>query len=164
MSRKSKPIDVFRHVDMVNGPEWTDPETGETSQCWPFTGAVNSEGRPYVTVDGKKVLAYRVVYELATGELLGDRMFRHKCDNKICCNFKHGIPGDHDQNMDDMKQRERHGMSHHMVKYIKRMMEMGKSDAEIALMTGVSVSSLRDLRSGKNYSHVTLDEEPTNGK
>lgn len=159
MARKNKNIDVFRHIDMQNGPLWTDPETGEVSRCWPFTGALNSEGRPYITINGKKQLAYRVVYEAVTGEELGDRMFRHKCDNQICCNYKHGIPGDHTQNMDDMKQRERHGMSHHMVKYVKRMINKGLSNDVIHEMTGVSRTSIQYIRDGTNYSHVKLDNE-----
>lgn len=159
MARKNRSIDVFRHVNMQTGPMWTDPETGEQSRCWPFTGALNSEGRPWVTIAGKKYLAYRLTWELVNGEELGDRLLRHKCDNQICCNPAHGVPGDHVQNMDDMKQRERHGMSHHMVKYIKRLISKGVTDAQIMEITGVSKTSLLYIKDGTNYSHVKLDDE-----
>ncbi len=149
MSVKNKPIDVFKHIDMSGGPD----------SCHPFTGGLNKEGRPYFTVDGKKVLAYRLTYELVTGDKLGDRILRHTCDNEVCCNYRHGIPGDHQQNMDDMKERERHGLSHHLVRAIKKMIANGQSDEIIASLTGNSRKTINNIRNGINYSHVKENED-----
>jgi hypothetical protein len=160
MSRANKPIDVFKLIDMVNGPEWTDPETGEVSRCWLFTGKPNSEGRPYIQVDGKKLLAYRVVYELVTGIKLGANIWRHKCDRGLCCNPKHGLAGNHDENMDDMKSRERHGMPHHTVRMIRKCLANGIPIDVVAHQFGTSATTVRDIESRKNYAHVT-DEETT---
>jgi hypothetical protein len=162
MSKTNTSVDVFRLINMLTGPEYTDPETGEVTRCWPFTGKLNSEGRPYIQIDGKKKLAYRVVYEAVTGEELGDRIFRHKCDNEICCNWRHGIPGDHVENMKDMKERERHGMPHHTVRHIKKLIAAGISDADIAKRFGCGRSTIYDIRVGNTYDHVTgegKDEE-----
>lgn len=143
MSRKKKPVDVFALVDMSGGH----------GACWPFTGRPNSEGRPYIQIDGKKVLAYRVVYELVKGESLGTRLIRHTCDNGLCCNPSHHIPGDHEENMDDMKQRERHGLPHHAVNAIRRL-EGVLSAKDAAKNFGVSETTVRDIWSKRNYAHV----------
>lgn len=160
--RPKKLTDVFQLVNMTTGPEWTDPETGVVSRCWPFLGKLNSEGRPYVQIGGTKYLVYRLIFELATGEELGKRMFRHKCDNEWCSNPAHGIPGTNQENMDDMKSRERHGMSHHMVRTIKKLIENGMSDADIAGITGKGRSTIYDVRNGVTYSHVKTetDDDP----
>lgn len=155
MSRPSnKEIDVFKYVNMTTGPEFVDPDTKAISRCWPFTGALNNEGRPYFQVSGKKHLAYRLVWKLVRGEDLGNRMFRHKCDNPVCCNPDHGIAGSHQENMDDMKERERHGLSHHMVRAIRRMLDSGKTITEVAEFTQLSRKTISDIRDKKNYSHV----------
>lgn len=155
MSPQPKKLtDVFRSVDMLTGPEWTDPETGEVSRCWPFKGTLNSEGRPVVQLGGKKYLTYRLIYELVNGVQLGKQLFRHKCDNEWCSNPAHGVPGSHQENMNDMKERERHGVSHHSVVQIKKLIAKGYSDAEIADVTGRGRSTIYDIRVGKTFSHV----------
>lgn len=155
MGRSSlKMIDVFQRIDMVSGPDYIDPDTGEKSKCWRWKGKLNSEGRPFIQINGVRYLAYRLVFELVTGEKLGDRLFRHKCDNSWCTNPKHGIPGDHEENMNDMKTRERHGMSHHAVRQIKKLISNGLSDAEISSIVGTGRSTIYDIRVGKTFGHV----------
>lgn len=161
MSRNPKKLtDVFSQIDMVGSPEYvyTDPDTGKTTPCWRYKGGLNSEGRPYIQINGKKHIVYRLVFELVTGIELGKRMFRHKCDREWCCNWEHGIPGSHQENMNDMKERERHGMSHHQVRNIKRLIDKGLSDTEISNITGNGRATIYDIRVGNTFSHVALDE------
>lgn len=160
--RPKKPTDVFLLIDRSTGPEYTDPETGEVSRCWLWLGKLNSEGRPYIQIDGTKHIAYRLVYELVKGEPLGKRIFRHKCDNEWCTNYEHGIPGTHEENMNDMKQRERHGISHHAVRQIKKLIAKGMSDAEIADIVGKGRSSIYDIRVGNTFSHVKDEVDESN--
>lgn len=157
--RFNTPTDVFRLIDIDGGPDYIDPETGELSKCWPWKGKLNDQGRPYFQYRGKKVLAYRHVYTLVTGIELGKNMFRHKCDNEWCTNPKHGLPGNNQQNMDDMKERERHGMSHHAVRQIKKLISTGFSDAQIAEFTGAGRSTIYDIRVGNTFSHVKEVED-----
>jgi len=150
---------VFLHVNMLTGPEYKDPETGVVSRCWPYTLATNNEGRPYYTVAGKKILAYRLVYELVKGVELGNKIFRHKCDNQICCNPDHGIPGSHQENMDDMKSRERHGLPHVTVQAIRKAAAAGVlTHAQIGTAFGVSRQTVGKIVNKDNYEHVK-DEE-----
>jgi hypothetical protein len=157
-AKRNKPTDVFRYIDMQTGPEWKNPQTGEVSRCWPWKGALNDQGRPFFSLNGKKVIAYRLTYELATGDTLGDRMWRHHCDNPACCNPSHGVPGTNVDNMDDMKQRGRHGLPHHAVRYIKKLIRQGVHDATIAELYGTGVSTIKDIRLGVTYGHVKEEE------
>ena len=55
----------------------------------------------------KPTTKHRKVYYEATGEL--PEVVRHKCDNPRCVNPEHLEGGTHQDNMDDMKKRNRAG-------------------------------------------------------
>lgn len=149
MRPRNKPTDVFKYIDMSGGPD----------ACWPFTGKVNNKGRPYFAVGGVKHLVYRLVYELVHGvDALKDKIARHTCDNEICCNPRHIVPGDHQQNMDDMKERERHGLPHHTVRAIRKLAAIGRTHVEIGELYGIGRSTVTEIVNRVHYDHVK-DEE-----
>ena len=131
MSRARNIHDIFKKIDMCGG---------DTTQCWLWTGAVNKkDGRPYYRdASGKSTLAYRIVYELVTGELIGDRYALHQCDNKICCNPRHIRLGTHQENMAEMEQRDRHGLPKTVVRAIRALLDKGRTQEAIAELYGVS--------------------------
>lgn len=150
MSKANKAHDVFRHIDMCGGDE---------SKCWPWKRSVRGgKGRPYFDFDGTKWLAYRLVYTLMYGAIPEQQVVRHKCDNPICCNPHHLELGSHQENMDDMKERERHGLPHHTVRAIKRLIEKGTHDADIADMYGLTAENVAKIRQGVSYKHITTEE------
>lgn len=139
-------VDVFKRIDMSGGKD----------ACWPWTAKLAGNKRPYFTVDGKKILAYRLVKELVTGIALpSNAIERHTCDNPRCCNPRHLIEGTHQDNMDDMKGRERHGLPHHVVKAIRRLLEAGRVQQEIADLYGVSREAISAIATNRVYTHVT---------
>lgn len=127
---KNKPTDVFLSIDMKNG---------DRSQCWPWKGAINqSDGRPYFSVNGRRRTAYALVLELVYGAPQGRQVARHKCDNPVCCNPNHLQWGSQQDNLDDMKKRQRHGLPKIVVRAIKRLLMKGTTHAEIAERYGIS--------------------------
>jgi hypothetical protein len=108
--------------------------SGGPDTCWPFKGKLNSKGRPYFTVDGEKFLAYR-------------------------CNPKHIVPGDHQANMNDMKERERHGMPHHVVRAIRKLATKGMTHQEIADLYGKGRSTITEVLTDVNYTHVKDEDD-----
>lgn len=146
----NKPHDVFQVVNMLTGPMCE----ALGSRCWPFTGKLSSNGRPYIRIEGKNVLAYRLTYELATGDTLGKRVARHKCDNPVCCNPSHIEPGTHEDNMKDMRDRERHGLPHHTVRAIRKLADSGSSHQDIADLYGLGRSTVTEIVSRKKYRDV----------
>ncbi len=151
--RKRRPpnqrVEVFKYITM----------RGE-DDCWLWTGAlVGRDSRPYFSVKGRKLLAYRIVYELTTGKTLSsDILIRHTCDNRMCCNPKHLIEGSHTQNMNDMKERERHGLPHNTVRKIKRLILKNIPYTAIAEMFGCSPSLVGDIANMRVYAHVQLED------
>lgn len=138
------PVKVFEKIDMRGG---------DSSQCWPWKGKVNKkDGRPYFTVAGSgKHPAYAVVLELVSGEESNGRMALHHCDNPICCNPAHLYWGGHDENMNDMKERERHGLPRIVVRAIRTLAEEGTKYADIASRYGVSESAVAQIVRGATH-------------
>ena len=131
-----------------------------STPCWPFTGGLNSKGRPYFSVGGKKYLAYRLAYELVHGEgSLEGKLALHQCDNEICCRPDHIIPGEHKQNMKEMRDRERHGLPHHTVRAIRKLAkdaeDLGLSHADIAKRFGLARSTVTEIINRVKYKDVT---------
>jgi hypothetical protein len=122
MTAKNKIEDVFKYIDMSGGPD----------ACWPWLGSINRKGLPYFTVDGRKVIAYRIVKFLAHGgfNLYDERIIPlHQCkdnsgqaiDNPLCCNPAHTALGTHEDNMIDMMLKGRSGLTKDAIHDILRL-------------------------------------------
>jgi DNA-binding XRE family transcriptional regulator len=143
-------VDVFRHIDM-----------GPNDACWEWKGRVNEkDGRPYFTVNGKRRPAYVIVLELHTGQKKPkSQMARHSCDNPICCNPFHLSWGSHQDNMNDMKERERHGLPRIVVRAILRLRAEGRTQKEVADLYGVSRETISAIDTGRSHRGNGEDSE-----
>jgi hypothetical protein len=82
----------------------------KVSECWPWTGSIVNEAKPYgrVRIEGRLKLTHRVAYELSRGELVPDDMqVLHSCDNCRCCNPTHLWVGTNADNMRDKSRKNR---------------------------------------------------------
>ena len=119
-NKKSKPdlttheklINVYRmkHPNEVIQEKLTrrsvrDPVTG----CLNWAGAKNEAGYGR-TWDGEtRVYVHRAAWEIANGELLGERCACHHCDNPSCVEPTHLFAGTVADNMQDKTAKGRHG-------------------------------------------------------
>lgn len=145
--------DVFKFINMHNG---------DKDVCWEWKGYLTGKGRPSFGLNGSKVTPYRLTYELLHGvEVPKGVPMLHSCDNPICCNPYHVAPGTHQKNMDEMKERERHGLPHHVVRAIRKLRAAGRSQKEVSELYGVDISTISRIDRGASYSHVAdeTDEE-----
>lgn len=134
---KNKPTDVFKKINM--GPD---------DDCWEWKGTFNAkDGRPYITIEGKRRAAYVIALEAFTGEEANGRYALHQCDNKRCCNPHHLIWGTHQENMDEMKERERHGVPKTVIRAMRRLKDKGVADKEIADRYGYERSTVTKILS-----------------
>lgn len=150
--RKNKPVDVFLQISMHGG---------DKTVCWEWTGALGGrpdDKRPYFTVDGSRQLVYRIVYVLVHGPIARGVLIRHTCDNRICCNPWHLVQGSHQDNMNDMKDRERHGLPHNTVRAIRVLLIEDTTHADIAKRFGVSRQLITEINRDKVYKHVKEKE------
>lgn len=134
----NKPVDVFKSINMHDG---------DTDQCWEWTGSLGGrDKRPYFTANGERALAYRIVYVLFHGQPIPDgHVVRHKCDNQICCNPHHLELGTQQENIKDTTERDRAGVNKTMRAAIKKARENGTSIEQIAEITGVSVTTVKNI-------------------
>lgn len=143
MTRTNLPHMVFLYIDMKNG---------DKDVCWPWKGKLNAkDGRPYFTVQGKRRPSYVYVQELHTGEMQREGIVvRHSCDNPICCNPHHLAWGNHQDNMNDMKERDRHGVPKTVVRAIHRLSSEGRTQQDIANLYGISREAVSAIITGRN--------------
>lgn len=81
----------------------------KSTGCWHFKGASDSRGYGKVGLSGKVVGAHRASWILHNGEIVGDLLVCHKCDNPRCVNPEHLFLGTHQDNMQDMINKGRAG-------------------------------------------------------
>jgi len=118
-------------------------------------------------LNGKQVLAHRIVYELTTGVDPGDLIVMHSCDNPPCCNPAHLSLGTVAENNRDRKEKGRsvrlqgakHGqakLSEDDVREIRRRFADGESQASLGSSFGVHFSRISQLirEPDRNWSHV----------
>lgn len=145
------PSDVFKLVNM-RGP----------TECWPWLGTWGGrkrEPRPYFMADGRRTMAYRWVYELVHGvTLTKDQIILHSCDGGGypigCSNPAHLRLGTHEENMSDMVQRERHGLPATIVRAIRRLLDQGLTQQEVADRYGLSREAISAIVTGRSHKHV----------
>jgi hypothetical protein len=150
--------DVFKHYDM---------QTNRPDGCWIWSGAVGgrkSEPRPYFQAGGRRYLAYRLVFELVKGvELRSDQLLLHSCDNGSmpvgCGNPAHLSIGTVQDNSDDMTSRQRHGVNHHVVKGIRKLLADGKTQQVIADLYGISREAVSAIATERSHSHVKRTDD-----
>lgn len=152
---------------------WNRVRKGNEDQCWQWTGYRNTPGG-YGRVDAfgiKGVYVHRLTYYLThPGEIelrkLGDLLVRHTCDNPICCNPKHLVLGTHADNMRDKVERGRQArytgpgspraqLTASDVRAIRDRSRAGATRKDLAERYGVSIQTIKGVRSGRHYADVT---------
>ena len=143
-------VDVFSLIVM-----------GEPDECWPWMGTFGGRSRdkrPYYMASGKRYMAYRLVYELVHGWIDPRSSILHSCDNGGypvgCCNPAHLRLGTTKENADDMMDRERHGLPKNVINAIRRLIDQGKTQEDIAQLYGVSRETVSAIKTGRTYKHV----------
>ena len=69
--------------------------------CWEWTGALNANGYGKIRMLQKDWLAHRLSYTHHEGAIPCDKIVRHMCHNRKCCNPEHLELGDDIDNMLD---------------------------------------------------------------
>lgn len=152
MAKRNTRVDVWKHINMHGG---------DRSVCWewllaPGGGTARGKARAYFTIDGRKHVVQRVIYEDVNGVTLApDQFIRHTCDNSLCCNDAHFLIGTHQQNMEDMVSRDRHGLPSHVVRRIRVLLMRGdKTHQEIGDLYAVSRSVVTRIANDEAHTHV----------
>jgi hypothetical protein len=146
----------------------------EKDGCWWFLGSVsNADGYGCFYWDGKSYRAHRLSYELHKGPIPRGQLVRHTCDVPWCCNPDHLVPGTDWDNANDSVMKGRRArrdsgnnggswLTEDSVRQIRRLLAEGRhSHREIGEMFRVTKCTVSDIKRGKSWSHVQLEENNT---
>lgn len=163
MGITNQPVDVFKLYDM----------TKATTECWVWKGAWGGRTtgkRPYFMCDGHRTMAYRVVYNLVNGvTLTPEQLLLHSCDNGSwpigCGNPQHLRIGTTKENADDRVTRQRHGLSHSVVRSIRKLLAAGRTQQQIADLYEVSRETVSAIATGRTYQQVKdANDDPSSNE
>lgn len=134
--------------------------------CHEFTGSKNEYGYGRIHKDKKLVFVHREVYEKVHGYILKGMVVMHSCDNPACINPEHLSANYQSENIKDMiekgrnvnKSGSRHGMAkltESDIPIIRKRLVNGETCVAIAKDYGVSDNNIRNIKKGRNWTHVT---------
>lgn len=148
---------------------WKRVDKRSDAECWPWIGTIGTWGYGSFWFRGCTRNASRVAWILTHGEIEGDYVVCHTCDNPACCNPSHlflGTQGDNvrdcnlkgrgkGQYTSDSHPRHTAKLSAEQVRHAKFLYEAcGVSQSEIARRLGVDSSTISRAVRGEYWSHV----------
>lgn len=160
---------------MIYPPEIVDEfwkRVEKTDGCWYWLGGRGHKGYGVFKLGGKgriiKRQAYQVSWEIANDMPFPEgKIACHSCDTPPCVNPEHIIPGTHYDNLHDMISKGRKvvrtatgrmtsKLREHDVRKIQQLLlEESLTGRDIARQFGVSEHTIKNIKHGKSWSHLT---------
>jgi hypothetical protein len=133
---------------------WVDDSAGPGG-CHLWGGATSTDGYGVFHVGpGQWASAHRFAFEMATGRPVGQQHLRHLCNDKLCVNQNHLVPGTIRENALD---RVRAGVSNkraltdERVVSLRRLYAAGARIADLTRAAGISRVAVRRMLRGVTY-------------
>ncbi|HXR85044.1 MAG TPA: HNH endonuclease [Hanamia sp.] len=132
--------------------------------------SVNTYGYPQIQIDKKHMTISKYVYEKYKGALPKGNVIRHTCDNPLCINPDHLIPGTPKENSLDMVLRnrsakgERHGNCKLSEEQVKMIRSSNLSTYKLASIYNVTRQNISMIKKGlsrkKPGLNVNFSKQP----
>lgn len=143
---------------------WSRVNKKRKTQCWDWTSDMSSHGYGRLSLgDGRRMKAHRYSWELHNGPIPDGLCILHKCDRPSCVNPDHLFAGTQLENIKDMVSKGRHQvgsrnsravLTEAKVRTIKKRLDKGDKQQEIADALGVARSLISLIKNGKRWAHV----------
>ena len=130
-------------------------------ECWLWKAVLIPAGYGQFWFDGKMHNAHRMALKLSGIDIPEGCVVLHTCDTRRCCNPRHLVIGTQADNIRDMIRKGRsakgskHGMAILSEDNVIEIFARNETAAEAAARYGVSRATINDIRSGRNWSHIT---------
>jgi len=100
---------VMKHLDRAEALRLFEQRTYREGpeDCWIWLGSTNPKGYGTLSCRGVPLKAHRVSWWLFKGEIPSGLFVLHRCDVRDCVNPNHLFLGTHQDNMDDMRKKQR---------------------------------------------------------
>ena len=117
-------------------------------------------GYPRINIGGRPMRLSRVVYQSEVGKLTDGQVIRHTCDNPLCINPAHLIPGTHADNVLDRVARnrsakgERNGRAKLTEKQVRDILASTNATESLARQYNVSPKLIYLIRRRKCWASL----------
>lgn len=153
---KIRPADILRRRKLG----WH--RDGECIIC--TSHCVKNDGYPIVRRNGKTLTWARLILFRRYGNQPTDVHCRHTCDNRLCVNPNHLIPGRNEDNVRDRCERGRTALADKhfqtklnpdKVRNIRRLLQSRSMTwVDIAKRFGISTGTIRNIQIGRAWRYV----------
>lgn len=147
---------------------WPKVKIGAPDDCWLWQARINDNGYGHFCFSCvhqvcKFMAASRAAYILTHGAIPDDILVRHSCDNPPCCNPSHLVLGTHQDNVQDMVDRNRKPLGsacsqsrldENKVREIRELSNSGWSYNALRKHYGVGESTIWNILKGHSWKHV----------
>lgn len=150
---------------------WSKVDVLAEGNCWPWRAGTDKAGYGdfKVRTADRSHGAHRVAYAIFTGtniDALEGLVVRHSCDTPACCNPFHLSTGTHIDNVMDRVERGRSAIgtgngNHKLTETeVLSIYQDLRPNTEIARDFGVHTDTVRCIKIGKTWRHVTTPDHP----
>lgn len=141
---------------------WERVDRQGEDDCWVWTQTCTLKGYGKVQFNRRRWIASRLSYMLANGPIPSSTLVCHACDNPPCVNPRHLWAGTVADNSRDMVEKgrssrrigERNTRCRLTVEQVRKIRSDPRGYKAIAKELGVGRTTVRDARSGRNWSSV----------
>ena len=158
----------YQRLKSVEERFWEKVDKKSDEECWNWIAFKNSDGYGKFRLykDQDMITAHRTSWILHYGNVPNGLQVLHHCDNPSCVNPKHLFLGTHQDNMNDMYKKKRHGnfkgennknskLKEVEVQEIRRLYATGKIfQRELVSMFKVSTIQIKAIINKRSWRHI----------
>lgn len=125
--------------------------------CWWWRGTLIGDGYGAMYVNGRRVAAHRLAYEMTNGPIPDGLDICHTCDNKACVRPAHlwaGTPSENAIDHFDKKRKDGRALANKKADEIRALRAAGKTPVELARMYGLSQPYVRKICAGTTRAAI----------
>lgn len=139
---------------------WKFVSVGAATDCWPWTGSLDTKGYGRLGLNGVSYRAHRLV--LASSGLFSSLPVRHLCNNTRCVNPKHLRFGTYKEQSNDQKlagtwtHGDTHGLAKLTSEVVLKLREESntRSQRYLARKYGISKANVYNIQQRKTWKHI----------